>query len=339
MIKRFFKYTEPLVLESGDCFPEAEICYHTSELINEKQKPVVWICHALTASSNPEEWWPGLVGKGKLFDPERFYIICANIFGSSYGSTSPLSINPTTGRPWLKEFPLVTIRDWANAHEVLCKHLNINRIHTLIGGSIGGFQAMEWAIAQPDRIQHLVLLVTSYYSNPWSIAINEAQRMAMEADASFFSGEPDGGKAGLAAARAIGMLSFRGYKAFVITQSEEDEHKTFGFRASSYQRYQGEKLSKRFSSHCFYSITRSQDSHHVGRGRDGAEKALGRIKAHTLVLGVSSDILFPPSEQEELARLIPQARLYIMDSAFGHDGFLIENEMIQNIILKFWQEA
>lgn len=338
MIKSIYQHPFPFELESGATLPQLQICYHTSHPHNEDNKPVVWICHALTANSDAEDWWPGLVGHGKLFDPDTFFIVCANIIGSSYGSTSPLCINPDTGKPWLQDFPLVTVRDWARAHELLRNHLGIKTIHTLIGGSIGGFQSMEWAIEHPQRFQHLVLLVTSYYSNPWSIAINQAERMAMEADASFFSGDPQGGKAGLAAARAIGMLSYRGYQAFNLTQSETGPAPIENFRAATYQQHQGLKLANRFSCHCFHSITRSQDTHHVGRNRHSIQHALAAITARTLVIGVTSDILFPPAEQHELSAYIPHAQLTIIESAFGHDGFLIENQIIAQSIQKFWNQ-
>lgn len=338
MTRNIFRYNELFELESGQSLPGLEIGYYTSEPENHDEKPVVWICHALTANANPFDWWPDLVGEGKLFDPGSFFIVCANIIGSSYGSTSPKSVNPATGKPYLNDFPLISVRDWVKAHEILCDHLGIERVHTLIGGSIGGFQAMEWAIVRPDRFQHLVLLATSYFSHPWSIAINEAERMAIESDTSFFSGDPEGGKAGLAAARAIGMLTYRGYKAFELTQTDPDPEKFSGFRAATYQQYQGQKLANRFNAHCYYSITKSQDTHHVGRNRPGVESALRRIKAPTMVIGISSDILFPVTEQENLARMIPKAELSIISSDYGHDGFLVEHQKISEKIRKFWKE-
>lgn len=335
MVENNFHYISTFSLESGQSLPGVNIRFFTSAPNNHENKPVVWICHALTANANAAEWWPEMVGQGKIFDPESFYIVCANIIGSSYGSTSPTSLNPATGKPWLNDFPLISVRDWARAHELLRAHLRIHEIHTLIGGSIGGFQGMEWAIEHPERVRNLILLASSFYANPWSIAINEAERMAIEADAGFFSGDPNGGKAGLSAARAIGMLTYRGYQAFGITQAETDNNKLTGFRAASYQKHQGKKLADRFSAHCYYSITRSQDTHNVGRNRISIEHALGRIKANTLVVGISSDILFPVNEQVEMAQMIPGAELAIIHSAFGHDGFLVEHEKISEKIRTF----
>jgi homoserine O-acetyltransferase len=275
------------------------------------------------------------VGRGKCFDPDKYTIVCANIIGSCYGSTSAINTNPNTNQPWLNNFPLVTVRDWANAHEILRLHLNIPKIHVLIGSSIGGFQAMEWTIAHPESFENLVLIATSYQATPWAIAINETERMAIEADNTFFSGDLNGGKAGLAAARALGLLSYRRYDAYNITQSEDDNNKIDNFKASSYQRYQGKKLIERFNAHCYHSITRSQDTHNVARGRKNLNEAFAKIKAKTLCVGISSDILFPPIEQRKLAEYIPNAKYSEIDSNFGHDGFLVESEKLTRIISQF----
>ncbi len=335
MIKKTYTHKGEFKLESGTTLTDIDICYHISEEVIDKLKPVIWICHALTANSDAEDWWPGMVGKGKLFDPDRYTLICANILGSCYGTTGALSIKPKTGKQWLNDFPLVTVRDWANAHEVLRQYLGIEKIYLVIGGSIGGFQSMEWAIQHPERFENMMLVATTYMQTPWAVAINETERMSIEADASFFSGDPNGGKAGLAAARGLGLLSYRGYEAYNITQPEKDNEKISEFRVSSYQRYQGKKLVDRFSAHCYHSITRSQDTHNVARGRGSFEKAFASIKAKTLCVGISSDILFPPIEQKRLAEFIPNAIYAEIDSDFGHDGFLIESEKLSEIISEF----
>ncbi len=335
MIQKTYTHKGEFKLESGLSLFNIEICYHTSEEVIDKSKPVIWICHALTANSDAEDWWPGMVGKGKLFDPDRYTLVCANILGSCYGTTGALSDNPKTGKQWLNDFPLVTVRDWANAHEVLRKHLEIETVYLVTGGSIGGFQSMEWAIQHPERIENMMLVATTYMQTPWAIAINETERMSIEADASFFTGDPSGGKAGLAAARGLGLLSYRGYEAYNLTQPEKDNEKVSDFRVSSYQRYQGKKLVDRFSAHCYHSITRSQDTHNVARGRGSFEKAFANIKAKTLCVGISSDILFPPIEQKRLAEFIPNAIYAEIDSDFGHDGFLIESEKLSKIITEF----
>lgn len=338
MIRKTHTHKGDFRLESGQVLTNIEICYHLSEEKIDRSKPVIWICHALTANSDAEDWWPGMVGKGKLFDPDKFTLICANILGSCYGTTGALSINPETGRQWLNDFPLITVRDWASAHEVLREHLGIEKIYLVTGGSIGGFQSMEWAIMYPERFEHTMLVATTYMQTPWANAINETQRMSIEADPTFFNGDASGGKAGLAAARGLGLLSYRGYEAYNITQFEKDNEQVSNFRASSYQRYQGKKLIDRFNAHCYYSISRSQDTHNVARGHGSFEVAFATIKAKTLCVGISTDILFPPIEQKRLAEFIPNAKYAEIDSDFGHDGFLIESKKLSIIIRGFLTE-
>jgi homoserine O-acetyltransferase/O-succinyltransferase len=335
MIQKTYTHRGEFKLESGQSLWDIEICYHLSEEKIDKSKPVIWICHALTANSDAVDWWPGMVGKGYLFDPEKYNLVCANILGSCYGTTGALSNNPATGKPWLNDFPLVTVRDWANALEVLRVHLGIEKIYLVTGGSIGGFQSMEWAIQQPHRFENMMLVATTYMQTPWATAINETERMSIEADATFFNGDPNGGKAGLAAARGMGLLSYRGYEAYNVTQCEKDNEQISNFKVSSYQRYQGKKLIERFNAHCYHSITRSQDTHNVARGRGSFEEAFSNITAKTLSVGISSDILFPPIEQKRLAEFIPNAIYAEIDSHFGHDGFLVESEKLSRIIIEF----
>ena len=142
----YFQYQQPFTLENGQSLPELTIAYHSYGELNENKDNVIWICHALTANSDVADWWPGMIGKGLLFDPEKDFIVCANILGSCYGSTGPLSINPENGEPYFNSFPIVTIRDMVKAHMLLRQHLGITKISLLIGGSIGGYQALEWAI-------------------------------------------------------------------------------------------------------------------------------------------------------------------------------------------------
>lgn len=323
-------------LEGGGSLPQVEVAYHTIGRLSPHRDNVVWVCHALTADSRVDQWWDGLFGTERLFDPEKSFIVCANVIGSCYGSTSPLSVDPRTGRPYYHDFPLITIRDMVHAHQLLAEHLGIDQIHLLIGGSMGGFQAMEWAIEQPERIERLVLLATAARHSAWGIAFNESQRMAIEADYTWLWKDDKAGWIGLKAARAIALLSYRHYDAYVATQTDEDA-KLFDYRASSYQRYQGKKLTDRFNAHAYYALTRSMDSHYVGRNRESTEHSLGLIRAETLVIGIDSDLLFPPSEQEFLAEHIPGAKLSILASPFGHDGFLVETDQINHAVLNAFE--
>ena len=327
---------QPFQLELGGILPGISIGYHTFGKLNESADNVIWICHALTANSDPMEWWPGLAGHGKLFDPEKHFIICANMLGSCYGTTGPMSVNPATGQPWYLEFPKITIRDMVSAHEILRKHLNIHSIHTVIGGSIGAHQAMEWAIVQPDLFKNLVLLATNAVISPWAIAFNQSQRMAIEADPTFYKEIPGGGMAGLKAARSIALLSYRNRQTYNRTQEETDLQKTDGFKAASYQEYQGEKLVKRYNAYSYHVIANAMDTHNVGRNRESIAKALGSISAKTLAVGISSDILFPPDDLKTLVDHIPGSRYAEIHSDYGHDGFLVEPDQLTAIIQQFY---
>jgi homoserine O-acetyltransferase len=330
-------YEKPFPLELGGVLPGLTIGYHTYGRLNEQKDNVIWICHAFTANSAPHEWWPGLVGPGKLYDPANHFIVCANILGSCYGTTGPLSINPITGRPWYREFPKITIRDMVSAHDLLRQQLGIAGIHTLIGGSLGGQQAMEWAIKKPGLSENLILLATGAVLTPWAIALNQSQRMSIEADCTYYEGWPGGGEAGLKAARSIALLSYRNCQTYNQSQMETDPNKTGRFKAATYQEYQGEKLVKRFNAWSYHLLTRAMDTHNVARGRESIAKALGRISARTLAVGISSDILFPAGDMKDFARHINSSRYVEITSDYGHDGFLIEHTQLTNIILQFYK--
>ena len=335
-----FIYNNRFITESGESIEPLEICYHHTDNYT-PGKRVIWICHALTANSNPLEWWEGLVGPGKLFDTEKFYIICANVLGSCYGSSGPASYNKE-GKRYLLGFPQVTVRDRVRAHNLLREALGIEKIDLITGGSIGGFQALEWAVTYPDIIKGLVLIACSARVSPWATAFNESQRMALLADSTFLGFAKDnnisGGKKGLEAARSIALLSYRSYEGYGITQKESHEDSLFAKKACSYQQYQGEKLSNRFDAYSYYTLTKSIDSHNVGRNRGGVEKALSQIEAKTLVIGIDSDVLFPIEEQRFMAKNIEGASFVQIESLFGHDGFLLEYPKTANAIQNTFPE-
>jgi len=330
-----YHYNKSFRLENGKRLKKLAITYHTFGRLNTRKDNVVWVCHALTANSNVFEWWPGLFGENDLFNPQEHYIICANIIGSHYGTTNPLSINPDTEQPYYLSFPQFSVRDMVAAHELLAQHLGIDKIKVLIGGSMGGQQAMEWAIIDPIRMERLILLATNAQLSPWGIAFNESQRLAITADRTFYANTPHGGAKGLKAARSIALLSYRTYETYGATQLETNAEKQDDYKASSYQRYQGEKLVKRFNAYSYWFLTKAMDAHHVGRGRNGIENALKQIKAKTLVIGISSDLLFPLEEQQYLAKFIPSAKFVAINSFYGHDGFLIETKQISKEIITF----
>lgn len=327
-----FKYSETFRLELGGELPGLELAYTTLGTLNKDKSNVVWVCHALTGNAEVEEWWPSLVGEGKLFDPAQHFIVCANILGSCYGSTGPLSINPLTGNPYYHSFPTITIRDIVAALDLLRQHLGIDRIHACIGGSLGGQQALEWALCQPSLIENLILLATNAQHSPWGIAFNESQRMAIATDPSWSADHPHAGLQGMKTARSIALLSYRNYQTYQWSQSEDDHTKTDQYKAASYQQYQGEKLAARFNAFSYWTLSKVMDSHHVGRGRGSVANALMQVKARTLVIGISSDVLFPVSEQQLIASYVPGAVYEEIDSLYGHDGFLIEGEKITSCI-------
>jgi len=333
--KKIVTYPHPFKLESGKYLPGLEIAYHTYGQLNAEKSNVIWICHALTANSDVTDWWSSLVGKGKRFDPADYYIICANILASCYGTTGPLSINSETHQPYYSSFPQVTIRDMVNAHILLREHLGIKKIHIGLGGSMGGYQLLEWAFMEPAVFHKLVLLTTSAKESAWGIAIHTAQRLAIETDPTWKDRSASAGAAGLKTARAIGMLTYRNYELFVQTQDDPEHQKTDHFKASSYIHYQGEKLVKRFNAQSYWLLTKAMDSHNIGRNRGSVEKALSQLSANTLIIGINSDMLCPLTEQKYLAEHIPHSVCVSIDSSYGHDGFLIEGKKIAEPIGKF----
>ncbi|MFH0761782.1 MAG: homoserine O-acetyltransferase [Bacteroidota bacterium] len=327
-----FEFTKPLNLECGRVLPKYQVAFHTFGRLNKTLDNVIWVAHALTANSDAYDWWPGMVGPGLLMDTDKYFIICANILGSCYGTTGPLSTNPATGKPYLHDFPLITVRDMVKVHQELRKFLGIKKIHLGIGGSLGGQQILEWAIQEPDLFRFIAPVATNAQASAWGIAFSEAQRMALCADESFKSGDPHGGSLGIRAARAIALLSYRNRNTYQKTQTDPDENKVEDFRACSYQQYQGEKVDRRFNAYSYYAITKSFDSHNVGRNRGGVEKALSEIHAKTIAVGISSDLLFPPEEQKLITACVPGAEYHEIDSFYGHDGFLIEVEALTGIL-------
>lgn len=332
-----FESVRSIQLESGTVLPQFHLAYETWGTFNNDRSNVIWVFHALTANAKVDEWWPGLFGPGKCLDPERYKIICVNMPGSCYGSLHPLDNNPETNTPYYETFPLITPRDMINMYEQLRESLGIERIFLGVGGSMGGMQALEWSIEYPERFKHLAIIATNAQHSPWGIGFNTAQRMAIEADTTWESRTSDAARNGLIAARAIAMLSYRNYHPFKDTQSDNKTHQLEHFKASSYLQHQGEKLADRFNAYSYYALTKSMDAHHIGRNRGGILPALNKIKASVLVIGIESDILFPPEEQLLLARTITNARFHLIDSPYGHDGFLIETQTLNDLLLSFLQ--
>lgn len=331
---KFYHHDRPFHLELGGELPELTIAYHTYGRLNEARDNVVWVCHALTANSDVADWWPHTVESGCFLDPDKWFVVCANILGSHYGTTGPLHVNPVTGSPYYGDFPRYTMRDIVEAHRILASALGIGRIHALVGSSVGGFQATEWVVSEPERFDRLILIATDAKASPWAIAIDETQRMAIMSDATYGEPRPDAGMEGLAAARAIGLLTYRGPEGYNLTQQDREELPEV-HRACSYQRYQGEKLCRRYNAYSYVAILDAFDTHDVGRGRGGTDAMLSRISCPTMVVGLTTDIIFTPAEMRSLASRIPGAEYREISSPFGHDGFLVEHGQLNDILTPF----
>jgi homoserine O-acetyltransferase/O-succinyltransferase len=331
IVKTFISEKE-FVTETGAVLPRLEIAYHTYGKINSRKNNVVWVCHALTANSDCADWWSGIIGKEKVFDPEKHFIVCANIIGSCYGSSGPLSVNPLTGKKYYSAFPNVTIRDMVRAHILLKEHLGIENIWCCAGGSMGAYQVLEWAVMEPQLFDTFLLTTTSAKESAWGISVHTAQRLAIEADPTWKNETENAGANGLKAARAIGMLTYRSYEAYGKLQTDPDENKTDNFKASAYIIHQGNKLVKRFNAYSYWLLTKAMDTHNLARGREKLENLLQSIGQRTLIVGISSDFLCPVAEQKFIAAHMPNAIYREIESIFGHDGFLVEFEQLQKLI-------
>lgn len=329
----------PFSLENGDYLPEIQIAYHTYGQLNSKKDNVIWVCHALTANSQIDDWWKGLFGEERVFDPGKYFIVCANNLGAPYGTISPKFSHPKTGERYGLSFPEFTLRDTARMHLELKKALGIEDIHLLIGGSCGGNICLEMAIFLGKKVKNLALLCCSAQEKPWTIAIHESQRIALRGDADFFENKEGAGLEGLKTARAFALPFYRTAVSMNVRQSEEDLTKKSDFRASSYINYQGEKFVARFDAHCYYKLLNALDTHNVGRGHNSVPEALGKIKADTLCIGIDSDIFIPIEEQKYLAKHIPNSKYAEVKSIFGHDAFLIEFGQINGLVLEFLKSS
>lgn len=330
-----YRYPHQFRLESGEVLPGFHLAYTTYGELNARRDNAVWVCHALTANSEVHAWWEGVVGSERILQPDNQFIVCVNIPGSCYGSLGPLNAYEYHR---YDRFPLLSSRDVARMFDLLRQYLGLGRIHLLIGASLGGQHALEWAIERPEVFEHLFVLCTNARHSAWGIAFNEAQRMAIWADSTYSSRQPYGGLAGMRAARATALLSYRNYTSYQHFQSDSQGDKLEDFKSVSYQQYQGDKLAARFNAYSYVALSRMMDSHNLGRGRESVEKALSKIRAKTLVLGITSDILFPVDEQRFLALFIPRASYREIDSIYGHDGFLIETDAINHLFRGWYGE-
>ncbi|WP_417562277.1 homoserine O-acetyltransferase MetX [Microbacterium sp.] len=339
--------------ENGATLPFVRLAYETWGELNDAHDNAVLILHALTGDSHvrgpagpghpTSGWWEDIVGPGCAVDTDRWFVVAPNMLGGCQGTTGPASIGPT-GREWASRFPYVTIRDQVAAQERLADALGIDRWAAVIGGSMGGMHALEWAITYPDRVARLGILSSPPFNTADQIALNSVQLEAIQIDPRFADGEyydagdGDGPHRGLALARRMALLNYR---------SPTELNQRFGrswqsgvsplgadgrFAVESYLDFHGNKFTRRFDANSYIRLVEAMDSHDVGRGRGGIEDALARVTATTLVLGIDTDRLFPVEGQHRIARGIRNTldggEAVVLASDFGHDGFLIETDLV-----------
>ncbi|MDV6328537.1 homoserine O-acetyltransferase [Idiomarina sp. Sol25] len=328
---------ETVTFECGKSIPSMAVTYSTWGQLNEQQNNIVWVCHPLTCGADPTQWWPELVGLDKVITPKKYFIVCVNAVGSCYGTSGPCS-KQTSGSVYGFDFPLTTILDVVMVHQRVRNHLNIKAVNLGIGASFGGQQLIQWMALEPQLFKHACIAGANALQSPWAKAFNETQRMAIEADESFYLDVPNGGKKGLAAARSLAVLSYRSFETYSRTQAEPS-HQTFNdFRASSYQRYIGEKFTKRFSAISYWYLTKAMDSHNIARHGYSLEQVLTRIQTNTLLLAMSGDVLFHEQELGFMDQYLPYSWLMTIHSTHGHDGLLANTDRISTSLQSFIDE-
>lgn len=334
------KLAQPFVTESGYRFNEPDVAFNTWGELNSSRDNVVLICHALTGNSRADEWFPGLFAEGGLIDVEEQFVICINVPGSYYGSVGPTSINPETGRPWKASFPDLTIRDMVRFQQLVLDELEIRGIEFVIGGSMGGMQALEFAIMD-SRVRCAIPIAMGKAHTPWAIGLSHVQRQAIFNDPNwndgYYSSENPPEK-GLANARMMAMLTYRAPGDYEKKFGRKPQPDSSQYQVESYLNYQGKKLTGRFDANSYVTLTRAMDTHDVARGRQSYREVLGKISIPVLVVGIDTDLLYPVEEQRELAELIPDGSFEEIRSIHGHDAFLIEFEQLNRITQRFIQQ-
>jgi homoserine O-acetyltransferase len=353
---RTYEYPGDFELENGTFLKHPVLRYQTYGQLNEARDNVLVVCHALTGNASLHSWWGDLLGPGCVFDTDKYLVVCCNILGSCYGSTSPVSINPATDLPYGMDFPDVSVQDTVRLQLLLLRdELNVSSIKAVIGGSFGGMQAVEFAVQAggPEAdfcdangnpyCRTVVPIACGSQHTAWQIAISEVQRQAIYMDPEWKNGDPFQATAGLEVARQIGMVSYRtpvGYSEKFGRKLQNPDSPPYGkaasFQVKSYLEYQGKKFLSRFDPVTYVKMTEQMDSHNVARGRGASVKeVLSRVQIPALVMGINSDVLYPLSEQVELAELLPKGRLEIIQSSDGHDGFLLEQDQVAEHIAQF----
>lgn len=355
----------PFHLEGGGSLRDVTIAYETWGELDAEASNAVLVCHALTGDSHAAGrlgeghptpgWWGDLIGPGLAVDTERYFVVCANVLGGCQGSTGPASVDPDTDRPYGSRFPVVTIRDIVRAQALLANHLGVRRWLTVLGGSMGGMQVLEWAVMYPHRIRSIIPIATCTAASAQQIAWSYVGRRAVQSDPNFCGGdfydnpEGQGPHRGLAVARGIAQITYRSEAVFAERFGRNlvdplDEFTLWQrFDVENYLDYHGEKLVRRFDANTYLVLNKSMDLHDLGRGRGGVAKALRRIVVPTYVMSINSDALYPDYQQRELhAELLSSGtptRYFEIDSPHGHDAFLLETQQMTPHIAEFLDDV
>ena len=350
-------YDGAFALENGAVLRDAQLRYQTYGSLNADRSNVVVVCHALTGNASLHAWWGDLLGPGRAFDTDRYFIVCSNILGSCYGSTGPASINRATGKVYGPDFPDVSVKDTVRLQLLMLQNdLEVNSIQAVIGGSFGGMQAMEYAAQAGSStygdffskdgaplLRSVVPIACGAAHTAWQIGVSEVQRQAIYKDPHWASGRPDQATAGLEVARQIGMISYRtplGYEGKFSRAKQTAESPAYGsaahWKVKSYLEYQGVKFLDRFDPVTYVKMTEQMDSHDLARGRaETTDLVLKEIQIPALIMGIDSDVLYPLYEQEHLAKHMPNGELKVIRSDDGHDGFLLEQDQVGQHITNF----
>lgn len=330
-------FSQPFVTESGFFLPEPTVAYQTWGELNKTNDNAVLVCHALTGNTTVDEWFSGLFGPGKLLDPEKQFVICANVLGSCYGTTGPASLNPETHKPYRNDFPIVTIRDMVRLHQRLLDQLSIRSVELVVGGSMGGMQALEFCIMDP-RPKAAILMGMGKAHRPWAISTSHTQRQAIYTDPNWNGGYYSDDRPpaeGLALARMIAMNSYRSPADFEKKFGRNPQPETDIFQVESYLNYQGQKIVDRFDAVSYVRLTQAMDTHDVARCRPDYRDILNSVRIPVMVIGIDTDMLYPVAEQKELASLLPFGTYAEIQSPYGHDAFLIEFDQIHELYHSF----
>lgn len=332
-------------LESGIELREVDVAYEAYGRLNKSGDNVVWVCHALTGDAHVADdgespgWWGTLIGPGKVIDTNTHFVVCANVLGGCAGSTGPASLRPSENVTYGSTFPEVTIRDMVAVQKLLAEELEVTRIELVIGGSLGGMQALEWAATFPDFVQKAVVIAADPSFSTMGIAYNDVMRQAILMDPHFHGGDyakfGEFPAEGLKVARMLGMISYR--TAGEFQERFGRDTKDGEFQVNRYLRYQGEKLVKRFDAGAYLTLMQAMDTHDVGRGRGGLAAAFANIKAELVWVGIENDLLYPPETLRQAAELAKasgvRVRYLQIQTRYGHDAFLIELDQLQEIIM------